>query len=137
MIALKQFVAENGTEPVQEHYAACTVELRTVFDVATAYLIAQPRAGWRRPQAAKLMKGSGFRDYFEIRFKAGKLEQRPIGFFYPDNDSFVVLLWATEKGGSLDPAKWKAIADKRRKLIEDGTVCPKLFERECDQDEDA
>ena len=137
MITLKQFVDEKGVSPVQTHYDDGSVELRTVFDVATEYLIAQSRSGWRRPDAAKLMKGSGFRDYFEIRFKSGKLQQRPIGYFYPDDKTFVLLLWATEKGGSLDPANWKAIADKRRKLIESGTVCPKIFERECDQDENA
>lgn len=137
MITLNQFVDQKGSSPIQEHYDDGTVELRTTFDVATNYLVAQTRGEWRRPNAAKLMLGKGFRDYFEIRFMSGKLQQRPIGYFHPDDKTFVLLLWATEKGGSLDPAKWKAIADKRRGLIESGTVCPKIFRREYDQDENA
>ena len=138
MITLTQFVDENGHKPVQSHYADSTDDLRVTFDVATDYLLAQHRGDWRRPAAAKLMKGKGFRDYFEIRFKSGRLQQRPIGFFHPDDHTFVLLLWATEKGGKLQPENWRATADNRRKLIESGTVSPHLFDRDTDKhDENA
>lgn len=136
MIKLLQFVTESGKLPVQEHYDDANESLQVAFDVSTDYLLLQPRLGWRRDWAAKLSRqGKGYRDFYEIRFKSGGLQQRPIGFFYPDDQTFILLIWATEKGNELKPTDWHSIADKRRKQIESGRCTPQLFKRGSDEDE--
>ena len=90
------------------------------LDVALEYLKARDRRDWRRPRAAKLAKTQGYRDYFEIRFMADHVQQRPIGYFGPSAGVFTILLWATEKGGKLRPADWYDKAERRRALIERG-----------------
>lgn len=73
-----------------------------------------------RPKAARLDKNKTFRDYYEIRFQADKVQQRPIGYFGPKSNEFTILLWATEKGNRLLPVGWFDVAERRRLQIENG-----------------
>jgi len=104
---------------IQEYYNRETDELKAQFDLAVSYLLKQPRKNWKRPKAAKLSKGEKgtFREYFEIRFKANKLQQRPIGYFGPGDKDFTILIWATEKGNKLRPEAWRKKADTARENI--------------------
>lgn len=118
---IHRYTRSDGRSDVQDAYDKGSVELKAGLDVALEYLKARDRSDWRRPKAAKLAKTQGYRDYFEIRFMADKVQQRPIGYFGPKACVFTILLWATEKGGKLQPADWYDKAERRRALIERGT----------------
>lgn len=131
MITLHEFVSESGRCPVREEHDSRSETVQTNFNVAMAYLVNLPRADWGRPEVGKLGKQKkGYKGYYEIVFFADRVQHRPIGFFWPDEQNFVFLLWATEKGGELKPDDWRKIADKRRVAIESGTVCPQLLDLE-------
>jgi hypothetical protein len=88
----------------------------------------QPKQGWARPRAAKLTKCKEFRDFYEIRFRANKVQQRPIGYFGPTEDDFTILIWAQEKGSRLLPKSWCSIADRNRIEILRGMAYAKAIE---------
>ena len=116
---LKCFVSGSGKSEVQITYSKGTPQLQAAFYAEWLKLKKLPREKWVRPSAAKLNKApkGGFRDYFEIRFFANNIEQRPIGYFCPENDEFIILVWATEKG-KLIPESWRTKADRNRKAIQ-------------------
>ena len=122
----------NGRSDVQAEYDAGSSDLKANLDVALEFLRVRNRRDWTRPKAAKLSKGGGYRDYFEIRFMANHVQQRPIGYFGPGHDVFTILLWATEKGGKLRPSDWHAIADRRRTEITNGSASSIKLEQEED-----
>jgi hypothetical protein len=122
VIKYKAYRTNHGRCDVQQTYDSSSFVLRAATDVALDYLAQQSRDSWRRPAAAKLSKGKGFRDYFEIRFYAENIQQRPIGYFYPNDTEFVILLWATEKGGKLYPESWRDVCDRRRNEIESSSA---------------
>lgn len=119
---IKCYVSSKGKNEVQGIYSSGTENLKAELEVALEYLKVRERLEWRRPHAAKLSKCDGFRDFFEIRFFADRLQQRPIGYFGPQQNDFTILLWATEKGGRLDPANWCQKANRRRSEIIDGVA---------------
>lgn len=121
---------------VQEQFDAATPTMQANFIAALEYLADQPRANWTRPKAAKLTKveKSGFRDYFEIRFKAEGVQQRPIGYFGPLENQFTILIWATEKGSKFVPSDWRKTADIRRIAISEGKDNVKPLKLEIKQD---
>ena len=110
----------NGKNEVQETYDSGNDVLRAEFEVELTYLKVRSREKWTRPHAAKLSKCKEFRDFFEIRFFANRLQQRPLGYFGPNPNDFTILLWATEKGGELIPRSWCKKANSRRQKIIDG-----------------
>ncbi len=117
---IKCYLSSGGRNEVQEVYSSGTATLQAEFEVAIDYLRVRERLEWRRPHAHKLSKCKEFRDFFEIRFDADRLHQRPIGYFGPQQNDFTILLWATEKGGKLKPANWCEKADRRRNEIIEG-----------------
>ena len=85
------------------------------------YLIDQPRSMWRREYAHKLRpEKDKFRDYFEVRFFADRVQQRPIGFFHPSDDEFIFLFWAIEKQRKLIPDSWSTTCESRRSDLSAG-----------------
>lgn len=118
---IKCYVSPTGRCDVQLAYDAGNDALKAAFEVALGYLTPLPRDKWIRPHAAKLDKQK-FRDFFEIRFKANNLQQRPVGFFGPQDDEFTIVMWLTEKGGRLIPTDWFESADRRRKEVIDGNA---------------
>lgn len=117
---IRCYSASSGKNEVQGTYDKGADDLRAGLSVALEYLRMQDRQDWARPKAARLDKNKTFRDYYEIRFKAGNLQQRPIGYFGPGSNDFTILIWATEKGNKLLPPTWFDIAERRRKQIESG-----------------
>lgn len=127
MWALKVYATTSGKCDSREEYERGSDDLRAAFDVQMEYLCEQPRQEWRRPKAAMLSKTSGFKEYFEIRIFADRVQQRPIGYFGPNSGEFTVLLWAIEKGGGFVPKEWHRKADHRREAIEDGSAISKCW----------
>jgi len=88
---------------------------------ALDYLVDQPREMWTRPKAHKMRpENDGFRDYFEVRYKACQVPQRPIGYFFIDDDEFTFLIWAIEKGDKFVPSEWWKTCQNRREDLRIG-----------------
>ncbi len=116
------FVHDSAKCDVQDQYDSATAELRASFEVAVSYLASLPKQEWRRPKAAKLTDNRRFREFYEIRFKADSVQQRPIGYFGPNSTDFTILIWAIEKGNSLIPATWHKTAMSRMAEIKAGVA---------------
>jgi hypothetical protein len=114
------FVHPSGKCEVQETYDSGSAELQASLEVALGYLKSQPKQDWRRPNASKLNKERRFRDFYEIRFKANKVQQRPIGYFGPNSEDFTILIWAIEQGNALKPKAWHDIATRHMTDIKAG-----------------
>lgn len=132
ILKIKCFVNSSGRCEVNKIYGDSSENVRAGLDVALDFLKLRERGAWIRPNAAKLSKvpKGGFRDFFEIRFKADDVQQRPIGFFGPKEDEFTIVLWATEKGNKFVPEGWYGIASRNRDAILNGkaTVEPLISE---------
>lgn len=122
MTIIKCYESSRGKNEVQETYDSGTDALKAGLEVALAYLKVRNRQNWQRPHAAKMSKCEEFRDFFEIRFKANNLQQRPIGYFGPGENDFTILIWATEKGNKLIPEEWCKKANRFRNEIINGTA---------------
>jgi len=88
---------------------------RAAFDDRLLYLRDQPPPGWRDPHAKRLSpdRDPKCKDIYEIRFKANRVEQRPLGYFGPEIDIFTIVLWATHKGRQWKPREYCRIANER------------------------
>jgi hypothetical protein len=119
---LKVFCEPDGKNRIQDLYSGCPAT-QAGLDTAWGYLSDLSRELWANPRvhAAKLDAAKNeFRDYYELRFKVKKVQQRPIGWFGPGADEFTILVWATEKGNKLSPLSWRKTADDRRDKISQG-----------------
>jgi len=76
-----------------------------------------PKIDWHEPFAKKLQD---VKDIYEIRFKAEKVQHRPLGCFGPGTNEFTVLIWASKKQNIYDPSGAINTADNRRKEIAGG-----------------
>ncbi|MGD0961737.1 MAG: hypothetical protein ABSB19_18150 [Methylomonas sp.] len=133
-IKIKCYVANSGKNEVQDVYNNGSEELKAGFEVAISYLKEMSRQHWSRPDAHRLNKVKGFKDFYEIRFRADKLQQRPIGFFWPDDNHFTILIWATEKGNKLNPESWHEKCAKRKSDIENGIASIKCLKLEGEEE---
>ncbi|MEP7245781.1 MAG: type II toxin-antitoxin system RelE/ParE family toxin [Gammaproteobacteria bacterium] len=64
---------------------------RAALDTRMTYLRQQNREGWTRPYYDLLKDGVG-----EVRFKAGRVHHRALGFFGPDRNEFTFCMFATK-----------------------------------------
>ena len=128
MINIKCYVNARNENEIQATYDNGSDNLQAELMVAIEFLKVRGREDWRRPRAAQLSKCNDFKDFFEIRLFADKVQQRPIGYFGPGRNDFTILLWATEKGNQLIPADWCQIANRRRMKIAGGVakICKPL-----------
>ncbi len=113
------FKNHSGRNEIQKEYDQSSPAIQAGLIVALEYLKAIPKSEWQRPSAAKLTKCSRFRDFYEIRFFADNVQQRPIGFFGPGSNDFTILVWAIEKS-KLIPEGWCDEAFKKMQKINSG-----------------
>jgi hypothetical protein len=132
MITINYYESSEGKHEVLETYNSGTDDLKAGFEVAIKFLRVRNRQDWRRPNAHKMSKSKEFRDFFEIRFKANNVQQRPIGYFGPGESDFTILIWAIEKGNKLLPEEWDKKANRFRKEIIEGTANAKPLKLEGD-----
>lgn len=110
----RTWVGPSGRNDVQDYVDALDIEARVKFAVELKYLAVSPPSEWHEPRARKL---KGHEGLFEIRFKASKVQHRPIGFFGPGPAEFTLLIWAIHKQHVYKPAKALYTADSRRKAV--------------------
>lgn len=117
----------SNTGSFLEEYNAQPGEVQAAFDVALRFLSHNPPSVWRLPQTRPLKREC--EGLIEIRFLAGKVQQRPLGYHGPGRMVFTLLFWATEKGDKFVPPDACKIALKRKKQVEnDG--CSRTFDVE-------
>jgi hypothetical protein len=92
---------------------------RAKFLSRVRFLAQTPRSGWRREPFDVL---HGY-DLGEVRFNADGVEHRPLGFFSPGM-IFTIVICAVEKGRKFEPKNAPAIAENRKREIEnDASRC--------------
>lgn len=114
---IKYYLSNTQHSDVLKKYNDASAAVQAGFDVQLEYLMVRPRTEWRRPEVAKLNNKVAYKDFFEIRFFADRVQHRPIGFFGPNEDDFTIVLWAIEKGDQLIPKSWNKISNTRREEI--------------------
>ena len=104
----------SDDELIQSWYRAADEKVKATFDSRVKFLAQRKPQDWGLPFFRRLhgdCSGLG-----EIRFKANKVQHRPIGFFSAENE-FTILFFATEKGGKLVPKSACSTAQQRKQLI--------------------
>lgn len=94
------------------------------FDDRVIYLRDQPPPMWRDPYAKRLSAENDpqCKDIYEIRFKAQRVQQRPLGYFGPEPDIFTIVLWVTHKGKQWIPREYCRIARERWAKVRNGEL---------------
>jgi hypothetical protein len=85
---------------------------RAALDTRMIYLRQQRREGWTRPYYDLLRDGIG-----EVRFKAGRVHHRALGFFGPNRNEFTFCMFAT-KTNEFDPRNAIKTAIGLKEMIE-------------------
>lgn len=110
MWTIRHYVSGSGSYPFRDWYEALDEEVQAAFDARLRSLRQQPRNGWIMPHFRLLhgpCAGLG-----ELRFKARRVQYRPLGFFGPGPNEFTLLIGATENGGALRPKNVCAVASR-------------------------
>lgn len=120
------YCSENGKCDVLDDYNSASPSIQAGLDAALDYLKNLRRDKWTNPRkhAARLDK-QDWPDFYEIRFFADKVQQRPIGFFGRQPDEFTFVLWCIEQNGRLKPKSWFNTCNSRRLAILDSTATTK------------
>lgn len=113
----------KGADIVRSRYEDSSREVKAKFFSKLSILRPLDQAEWRRPPFENLHadgKGIG-----EIRFEAGGLQHRPLGFHIPEKRQFILVVWATKKGSKWDPRNAIEIAQTRKQevLEDDSKAC--------------
>lgn len=105
------YVSARGVDEIRAWYDGLPPAAQAKFDSRLKFLAQRPRQDWTRPLFDMLdgeCRGLG-----EIRFKAGNVQYRPLGYFSPGM-VFTLVLCAQERGGRFDPRDACGIAQARR-----------------------
>lgn len=116
---------ETIKSDVRETYERGSTDLKAKTLSRLRILGSLPRTEWHENYLKKL--SGNCEGLSEIRFKADKVQQRPLGFFLSDTE-FVILFWATERGDKFVPKKACEIALQRKaELLNDGKLKHELW----------
>jgi len=111
----RSYVDPNGAEAVAEWYGQQSAKVQAKFDERLRNLQQMRPDEWRDPYSKQL---HGECDgLVEIRFKANRVQHRPLGFFGPGRMEFTVLFFAVEKGDRFVPRDACERALRRRDAV--------------------
>jgi hypothetical protein len=108
-----ELVTVGGRGVITEWYEEMAMEAQQDFDDLLRYLAVTPRHLWVRPQYAPI---SGYQGLGKLRFKANKIQYRPIGFFGPGLGQFTLLIGAEERNRKWVPRDAPDQAVRRRTI---------------------
>lgn len=103
-------------------YSQQSDAIQAAFDTSLLHLA--QIVNWREPLAKKLENANGI---IEIRFKAGGVQQRPLGFYGPNRMQFTILVCAIEKNNRFVPPDAIAIAENRKAEVEQDARFSKIW----------
>lgn len=110
-----EFVTTGNRGVITEWYGGLAAEAQQDFDDLLRYLAVTPYRLWERPKYATI---SGFAGLGKLRFKANKIQYRPIGFFGPATGQFTLLIGAEERGNKWVPRDAPDQALRRKGIAE-------------------
>jgi hypothetical protein len=114
---------------VEEHLSSARPELEVKFNSRCRHLVQMNLDEWS-PVWTKPLRGKQCDGLVELRFKANKVQQRPLGFFGPGASEFTIVIWAIEKGDALVPKDACKIGKQREAEVRAGKrqIRPLAFE---------
>lgn len=113
----RHYVDQNGSSDVRRAWERASAQVRAKFKSRLIDLAHLPLSEWHETYFKRLSgPDSGLA---EIRFKADRVQQRPLGFHSGPNE-FTLLFWATEKGGEFRPRSACNIALRRKAEVISG-----------------
>ncbi|WP_353192136.1 type II toxin-antitoxin system RelE/ParE family toxin [Pandoraea pnomenusa] len=109
----------NETSEFTEHYDRLDAKGQARCDERLRYLRDQPPHMWKDPHAKKLSWENDklCQGIYEIRFEAGRVQQRPMGYFGQGSDEFSIMVWATHKGSQYKPSNFCELAKRRFECV--------------------
>jgi hypothetical protein len=108
----RTYVFPQGYEEVATWYAAQTPTVQAAFDQRLKNLAQMKPQEWREPYTKQL---EGPCDgLVEIRFKADRVQHRPLGFYGPGRMEFTIVFVACEIGDRFDPQNACEVALARK-----------------------
>jgi hypothetical protein len=108
----------RGKDLFDQDYSDQAPEVRAEFHAVLNGLLAQADiTGWCRPRGFDRLSGKKYRALGELRFKVGNVQHRPLGFFGPEQRTFTLLIWATERDGNFAPPGVRDTALQRMNLV--------------------
>lgn len=114
------YVSADGVDQIRAWYEGQSSEVRRKFLSRLLALRGLPFAEWQLPLFRWLhgdAHGLG-----EARFKADRVQQRPLGFQGPGEDVFTLVLCANEKGGAFVPRNATELGLRRKAEIENNVI---------------
>ena len=115
MWTFRTYVGPTGVEAVKDWYARQSAKVQAGFDNRVANLRQMRPEEWRAPYSKQL---DGECDgLVELRFKADRVQRRPLGFFGPQRMEFTLLFFAIEKDGTFVPRDACQQALRRRDVV--------------------
>jgi hypothetical protein len=109
----RTYVSARGVAEVQAWYDAQSPRVQAAFDQRLRTLQQMTIPEWLETAFGKKLKGE-CAGLWEIRFKAERVQHRPLGWFGPSSGEFTVLLCAREIGDKFDPPNACKIALGRK-----------------------
>lgn len=108
----RTYVSPQGEEEVTTWYAAQTSTVRAAFDQRLRTLWQMTPQEWREPYT-KALEGT-CEGLIEIKFKADRVQQRPLGFYGPGRMEFTIVFITREIGDRFEPRNACEIALVRK-----------------------
>ena len=113
------FANARGENLFDRGYRDQLPEVRAEFRAVLNGLLAQEDiVGWCRPNGFDRLSGK-YRELGKLRFKIRNVQHRPLGFFGPEQRTFTLLIWATERDGKFAPPGVQDTALQRISQIKD------------------
>jgi Phage derived protein Gp49-like (DUF891) len=113
--AIRCYISARGVDEIRAWYDKQPPAVRAKFLSRLQFLAQTPRAGWKR-EPFDLLK-EPYAGLGEIRFKANRVQHRPLGFFSPGS-TFTLVICAQEKNNRFVPRDAPDIALARKREIE-------------------
>ena len=110
-----EFLTTGGRSAITEWYDDLADEAQQDFDDLLRYLAVTPRHLWERPKFAPVTGHGGLG---KLRFKANRIQYRPIGYFGPKAGQFTLLIGAEERNRRWVPRDAPNQASNRRAIVE-------------------
>lgn len=113
----RTYISPSGRADVQKDIDSYEVYGRTKFSRAVAHLAATPQVQWDEPHGKKLKNEDPL---YEIRYQANNRQERALGYFDDDGETFVIVLICYHKAKVYSPHGAIDTAQRRVKQLRAG-----------------
>jgi hypothetical protein len=122
----RSYVFPDNDDEVARWYRSQGPKVQAKFDRRLHDLQQMAPNEWRDPYTKQL---EGACDgLVEIRFKADRIQHRPLGFYGPRQHEFTIVFCAIEQGDRFEPADACAIALRRKDEVVTGVRVSRIVE---------